>query len=257
MRASSPRFEPLDVWNQPETAVDSIANSPETAAVPAPFLRGRVYEVRGLRYWLILVPLALLLRLYFATLRVKVEGGDARAAGDTSRPLLGMIWHNRSLLFPLLMPRLREAGKMACLISPSKAAAWEVAFFRFQGIPAVRGSSSRRSIQATRELVRAFREGRDPWVSPDGPSGPLYEFKRGAGVVARLTRAPVLLFGVECDRAWRPRTWDRHLVPLPFSTVRVRARILEHDEVFAGGRDDAQAAEFLKQRLLELNGDPF
>lgn len=260
MRASTPRAEPLPVWTTPNTGTTAPLYKPEAPdapAAPAPFHRGTVYEVTGWRYWCVLVPIALLLRLYFATLRIRMTPEDRAVVCDTSRPVVAVLWHNRSLMVPMIGPRLRQPEKMSCLISPSKAAAWEVAFFAFQRIPSVRGSSSRRSIQATREMVKAYRSGQDVWLSPDGPSGPCYEFKRGAAAVARMTKAPILAFGAEARHAWRPKTWDRHFVPLPFSTVRIRGRIFEHAEVFGAVRDDAAAAQFLAARMRELNSDPF
>jgi lysophospholipid acyltransferase (LPLAT)-like uncharacterized protein len=198
----------------------------------------------------------MLLKLYYASLRVRVEP-SVQAIRDETRALVGIGWHNRSFVTPLVLKTLRTPAKCFCLISPSKAAAWEDAAFNILGINSVRGSSSRRSIQAMRELVRISTAGNDVLLTPDGPSGPVYQFKRGAAVVARLTGCPVLLLGVECKNAWRPRTWDRHLFPLPFSKVVIRWRKLENAEVFDGVRDDEAAAKLMSDRLKILHRDFF
>ena len=257
MRYSHTRAEPAPVWGAPQARPAEAAFETVTPEQQAAQRQQPIYEITGWRYWLLLVPIALTLRLYFATLRIKMDAVDEGALRDTSRPLMSVLWHNRSLMVPLVGRHLRKPEKMTCLISPSKAAAWEVALFAFDKIGAVRGSSTRRSIQGTRDIIKAYRTGQDMWLSPDGPSGPLYEFKRGAVAIARMTKCPVLLWGADAPSAWRPKTWDRHFIPLPFSTIRLRGRIVEHADIFPAGRDDAAAGEYLRQRLMELNVDPF
>jgi lysophospholipid acyltransferase (LPLAT)-like uncharacterized protein len=222
---------------------------------PNPFLCGTVYEVKGWRKWLLLWPASLLLRLYYATLRVRIDPADEKALREISRPLVGITWHNRSFVFPMIARRFRIPSKTFCLISPSKAAAWEDGIFHFLGIPSSRGSSSRRSIAAVRELLHENSRGNDIFIAPDGPVGPRYEFKRGAAFTARVTKSPMLLIGAECNAAWRPHTWDRHFLPLPFSKVRLRAILLENGEIFAKGCSDDEACKLLARKLNSINAD--
>lgn len=249
----------LPAWQQvpppepPTREAEDTRNA--TRAKTDPFHKGTVYTIKGWRYRLLLQPASLLLRLYYATLRISMSAEDAQTIRDTSRPVVGLLWHNRSFIIPLVFTKMRVAEKCHCLISPSKAAAWEEGMFRTMRIPAARGSSSRRSIQAMRELIRANAEGKDIYISPDGPSGPRYEFKRGAVAAARITKAPLLLIGAECENAWRPNTWDRHLFPLPFAKLRLKARLIENAELFDGTKDDEAAAKHLAKRLSEINAD--
>lgn len=230
------------------------ANPVSGRTKPDPFLSGTVYRITGWRLWFLVWPASLLLRLYYATLRIRIDAKDEAALRNTSQPLVVVAWHNRSFIVPFIFRRFRRPGKCFCLISPSRAAAWEDAMFHLLGIPSARGSSSRRSIVAMRELLKGFHEGNDICISPDGPTGPRYEFKRGATVAARLTKAPILLLGAESECAWRPHTWDRHFVPLPFSRVTLRGRILNPAELFRG-RDDEAASLELAKHLSAINDD--
>ena len=56
---------------------------------------------------------------------------------------------------------------------------------------------------------------------PDGPQGPLYHFKIGVAVLAQTSGAPILPFGLAASRSWRLKSWDRIIVPRPFSRVAV------------------------------------
>lgn len=228
--------------------------APASGAKADPFHAGIVYRITGWRLWFLLWPASLMLRLYYATLRLRVNPADEAILRDTSRPVVGITWHNRSFIIPLMFRRFRGAERCLCLVSPSKAAAWEEGLFRLLGIPSARGSSSRRGIAAMRELLRASAAGSDVFISPDGPTGPRYLFKRGAAVTARLSKAPVLLFGAESAAAWRPHTWDRHFLPLPFSRVTFRARLLENAELF-DGKSDEEVSRLLGQYLSLINTD--
>jgi len=222
---------------------------------PAAFENGRVYRITGWRYWLMFLPAAFAVRLYYKTLRFKVRTEEADALEDQSEPVVVITWHNRSLMAPQWIRRYRKPSRTACLISPSRLAAWEAAFFEWLNFITVRGSSTRRSIQATRELLRAHRRGHDIGLTPDGPSGPLYSCARGALMMARCSGSPLLLTMANAKRAWRPKTWDRHLIPLPFSTVEIRARKLPPISDM-GFKNDEEAGEWLRMQMLELTDDP-
>jgi hypothetical protein len=116
----------------------------------------------------------------------------------------------------------------------------------------VRGSSSRLGREAANALVETLRLGHDIGVTPDGPRGPCYDVKPGAVIVARRTRAPMLLIGGEFSSAWRLRSWDGFFLPKPFSRVRMRCEVVTADQL----ADRDAGITMLRERLLALNPDP-
>lgn len=220
------------------------------------FHSGTVFKVRGWKR-LIFWPLAWGLMLYYKSLRwryVTPEAIEASRQHDGSMVLLG--WHNRSLLYGEALGHVGDRRGMALLVSPSKSAAWEAAFFDHLGFHCIRGSSTRRAIAAVRELLHASKEGYRLGLSPDGPSGPLYVMQRGVVMLARQTGAPILLIGINCRHAIRLNTWDRHLIPLPFAKVELACEYL-HDFSALQATDDEHAAHILREKLLALTKDPF
>jgi hypothetical protein len=215
--------------------------------------RHRVHDVSAWRYAL-LWPLGMLLRLWARTLRISFPPGEEAWFADTSRPAVLLIWHNRLFVVAELYRRWRSSRRLAVLVSASRDGALLTAYFRMAGIEARRGSSSRRSLSAARELVGALREGLDVGITPDGPLGPCYDFKPGALMVARTGNAPVVLISGAFDSAWRLRSWDRFYIPLPFSRVRMRCRRIAsaRDE---GPRTYADAARYYQQAMLALTPD--
>jgi lysophospholipid acyltransferase (LPLAT)-like uncharacterized protein len=55
----------------------------------------------------------------------------------------------------------------------------------------------------------------------DGPRGPARVAQPGAVWLAGATGHPVLPFHIEAARSWSAGSWDRTLVPKPFSTVAI------------------------------------
>jgi lysophospholipid acyltransferase (LPLAT)-like uncharacterized protein len=89
------------------------------------------------------------------------------------------------------------------------------------GLGAVRGSSSRRGVAALVGLKRALTEGLDVCLTPDGPRGPRYQIQPGAIKLAQSSGAPLVPIHVRFANAWRLKTWDRFVIPKPFSRVTI------------------------------------
>jgi len=71
-------------------------------------------------------------------------------------------------------------------------------------------------------MIRAVKDGWDLGITVDGPRGPRQQAKPGVLAVARKTGAWVVPVCVAYEQAWQLRTWDRMLVPKPFSALVVR-----------------------------------
>lgn len=84
----------------------------------------------------------------------------------------------------------------------------------------VRGSSTRGGARAALEIARSCRD-RCVMVTPDGPRGPRAKVEPGLVQLAGLCRLPIRI--VRFEVGWRKNlsSWDRFVVPLPFTKVRV------------------------------------
>lgn len=206
--------------------------------------------------WLALTPLALLFRLWAATLRLRLDPEDAARMADTSTPRVLLIWHNRIFIVGALYRRYRRSRRLACLVSASKDGAWLTAFFRLNGIATIRGSSSKRGIASAREAVRRIHRGDDIGITPDGPRGPLYTFAPGAVLVTRATNSPVLAISCRFTRAWRINSWDGFYLPRPFSTVHVHTRAFpDFDAIGPANESRATTAARLRDALMAMTTD--
>ncbi|HUY95882.1 MAG TPA: lysophospholipid acyltransferase family protein [Terracidiphilus sp.] len=90
---------------------------------------------------------------------------------------------------------------------------------RLLGFDAVRGSSSRAGGEGLRGLKRIIEAGRPAIFTADGPRGPIYKTKMGPIKLAQMTGAPIGAFHFQPERAWVVNSWDRFLVPKPFTRI--------------------------------------
>lgn len=90
---------------------------------------------------------------------------------------------------------------------------------RMFGFDAVRGSSSRAGREGLLGLKHVINSGRTAIFTADGPRGPIYQTKMGPVKLAQMTGAPIGAFHLQPERAWVMKSWDRFLVPLPFTRI--------------------------------------
>jgi hypothetical protein len=142
-------------------------------------------------------------------------------------------------LHPLVMISQSRDGELAARLVQ-----------RFGLVP-VRGSSTRGGAAAVVAILRALKKSPILIHIVDGPTGPKGIVKPGLISVARISGAVILPVIVSADRAWIMGSWDRFLVPKPFSRVTIE---WGHPLVVPQGLDPAQQEEFRKdieQRLSE------
>lgn len=86
------------------------------------------------------------------------------------------------------------------------------------GYGTVRGSSTRGAVRALRQMVRSGSKTHVA-ITPDGPRGPRQHFQQGAVYLASRTGMPLVPVAFAFDRPWRFRSWDRMVMPRPFSNA--------------------------------------
>jgi lysophospholipid acyltransferase (LPLAT)-like uncharacterized protein len=162
-----------------------------------------------------------LLQVWGWTLRYEIDDRAGIVGKPVREHFIGALWHNRLLIFPLILRRFFPNRHGAALISASRDGDLLTdAVHRF-GFDVVRGSSSHLGTSAILQLTQVLAAGRDVVITPDGPRGPAYELGPGIVFLAQKSGAAVLPMNLEYSRCWRLGSWDRFIVPQPFSKVRV------------------------------------
>lgn len=183
------------------------------------------------------------IRALRATVRLR-HHGDAQIREWERRGdhFILAFWHRHLLL----MPYSYRGRQISVLVSQSKDGELIARTVARLGIDSSRGSSSRGAMAGMRTLLRKAAEGWDIAFTPDGPRGPLREVQPGVILAAAATGLPVQPIAIAARRAKLLRSWDRFLVPLPFSTVHI---VYGEPLVVERRGDTAEAAAELKRRL--------
>ena len=155
-----------------------------------------------------------LLFLHRSTLRVRFLHRE-RFEDLASRgvPILFALWHGRMFL-SIQVHRNQGIATMASLSKDGEIIA---GWLERNGYVVARGSTSRGGGAAFKEMVRSMRSGRAGALTVDGPRGPARVVQPGVVELARLTGAWILPITFSSVRPRFLRSWDRYLVPLPFS----------------------------------------
>jgi hypothetical protein len=167
--------------------------------------------------WLISWSAYLLIRLIGSTLRFIVTREEGCSAdGDRyAPPGIYCFWHRA--MIPAAC-RFRDM-KVAIMISRSFDGECIARTVQKLGFRAVRGSSSRGAVGAMIGMRQELEQGHLAIFTADGPRGPIYVAKRGPLWLARKTGHKICCFHAAVERAWILSSWDRMMIPKPFSRV--------------------------------------
>jgi lysophospholipid acyltransferase (LPLAT)-like uncharacterized protein len=179
---------------------------------------------RKQRFLLAIVPrlAALLIRLLGSTWRYRDvfapnPDGEPVPVGITiPGPTLFAFWHSTMLA---CAHRFRNKD-IAILISNSFDGELIARTVERLGFYPVRGSSTRGTFSAVRGMAEAYSDGHRCAFTADGPRGPALVAKPGPVQVAQLTSAAwVGAYHAHPHRALYLKSWDRFMIPAPFTTI--------------------------------------
>ncbi|HZY61147.1 MAG TPA: lysophospholipid acyltransferase family protein [Edaphobacter sp.] len=124
------------------------------------------------------------------------------------RCLLASAWHFRNRGVTILISRSFDGELIARTVERL-------------GFVAIRGSSSRDGAAGLRNMQRAYLAGSYCAITADGPRGPAQVAKPGAAQLAQLVNTTVRAIYAHPHSAWQVASWDRMLIPKPFSRVTI------------------------------------
>jgi len=192
--------------------------------------------------WLVTWASYLAISLIGPTLRYSIswEEPPSDPSATYERQVIYSFWHRAVFASAWLW---RNIG-IAVLVSRSFDGEFIARTIEKLGFVAVRGSSSRGGAQGLLGLKTQLEKGNLVAFTIDGPRGPKYVAKQGPVILSRATALPMAAFFVAANEPWVLNTWDRLIIPKPFSKALVRfsAKIQAPPNA-----DDAQIADYHRQ----------
>ncbi len=181
-------------------------------------LRNYIYPMLGYL-------LGVYLKLVFKTSKVHFEKHpEAREFFDNFRPALYAFWHGRLLMMATIHP---PRYQMRVLSSKNEIGILADNCVRQFGITLIRGSrqnpnkpeQNKGGSEALRQMVRALRNGYPIGITPDGSLGPVYKVNKGILITSVMSQKPIIPMMYSCKTGYEAKTWDKFLVPFPFTTL--------------------------------------
>ena len=115
---------------------------------------------------------------------------------------------------------IKRGMKVGFLVSPSVDGEIPAKIVSARGATVIRGSSTRTGAKALRDMFLTItRDKISPVTTSDGPTGPVFKFKPGAVMLSQMTKAPMLPIACSANKAWHLGSWDRFMIPKPFTKV--------------------------------------
>jgi lysophospholipid acyltransferase (LPLAT)-like uncharacterized protein len=169
--------------------------------------------VGKLLYWIV--------RSYCATFRLTVvnENQWLNYLEQGGRVLL-CAWHQQ---FFSVIRHVKKYEKYHPSLMISKSLDGEIIanIAELTGWHTARGSSSRDGGTALKEMVERLKQYGLAAHILDGPRGPAGQVKLGIISLAQATNAVIVPVFVKAEKAWYFNSWDKFMVPKPFSRVSI------------------------------------
>jgi lysophospholipid acyltransferase (LPLAT)-like uncharacterized protein len=184
--------------------------------------------------------LASYIRLVWATGRWEIRNSQhADSYWREGKPFIISFWHGRMLILPCMWP---TTAKMHMLISMHRDGEMIARAIGHFGHGTVRGSAAKPGSNkdkggaaALRGMLKALKASEYVGITPDGPRGPRMRATDGIVTVARMAGVPIMPCSFSCRSRVVLNTWDRFVLPLPFS----RGVIIWGEPIFVARDSDA------------------
>ncbi len=165
------------------------------------------------------------------------------AVGEVRAPVVLVVWHCNMLPFVWI---LRHRGIVGLASQHGDAEIMVRIAERLGWGTSARGSSTRGGLKGLLDMVQALAKGKSVGFTPDGPKGPARIVQPGALIAASRSGCVIIPAGMHATRGWRLGSWDRFLVPQPFSRV-----VLAFGAPFTPRADGTRLAEGELERLAD------
>lgn len=159
-----------------------------------------------------------MIRAIGPTIRFAISWEESSPKSLDERPIVYSFWH--TCMIPAMY--LWRDLKIRVMSSDSFDGEYTGRIMQKFGFLKIRGSSSKFAVRAVLGMRRDLEQGWTVAFTLDGPRGPRYVVKPGPVLLARATGVPMAVFHIALTDAWVLNTWDRLMIPKPFSRALMR-----------------------------------
>lgn len=156
------------------------------------------------------------LRLLHRTCRFEIVGEENFfAAQEIAAPKIAAFWH---FSYPTILYFFRDQGYLT-IISRSRDGELAAQMAQHLGFYPFRGSPGKGGVAALKGIISAFKKSPGGGFVADGSQGPAQIAQKGLLLLALYSGSPIIPVSIAADRCRRFSTWDKTVLPMPFSRV--------------------------------------
>jgi lysophospholipid acyltransferase (LPLAT)-like uncharacterized protein len=184
-------------------------------------------------------------RLGFAPLEDMLRGGE---------PAIVVLWHQRLMMSPYLFPL--DLAPVCSITSAGRAGSLAGRIQKRMGFQTIAMSSHKRHVALSREVLGRIRAGVSVGIAADGPRGPARVCSTVPLIWARASGVRVFVTAFSTRHASEAPTWDRMLLPRPWSRGVTMCREWKENVPRRAGEDENERLRLSLQDLLnEVTAD--
>lgn len=164
-----------------------------------------------------------------------------------NEPTIYACWHGELLMFSHAYLHLKKNPHAKVFISSHFDGMLIAKTIQKFGLQIMHGSSNRNAAKVLIQGIKAIKEGYDIGITPDGPKGPRHSVADGIMVMAKKTKAKVVLVSIKSTSYWQFHSWDKFVIPKPFGTIHFyysKSLEISHMEL-------EEARQYIKEGLLK------
>lgn len=173
------------------------------------------------------------LRIILLTSKVVIEGDTSLidnsnddSISNTSNILC--FWHGRGLSSFILLKSFKYMGQAGAIVSKGGDGDIMTRFAKFEGVEVIRGSTStsnkdKGGASALKSMISFLKKPKHTIaIAPDGPIGPRMRVGSGLVTLALISKKPIIPLAISAKRFMLAKSWDRYLIILPFSKIKLK-----------------------------------
>ncbi len=166
------------------------------------------------------------LKLLYARLRISVTQPLHQNQLRDKKTII-LFWHGKMVVGWLFAKILFSPQKTTAVVSLSQDGRTLADTLDRLGFALIRGSSSRGGEEVRRSIQEALDHDSIVVMTPDGPRGPINQFKYGLLRLASKNRYSLVFAEITYTKKWMLKSWDQFEIPKPFSKTFIRLHVLE------------------------------
>ncbi len=135
-------------------------------------------------------------------------------------PFIVGLWHEYILFSPLMFNyTMSKDDKCSVIISEHFDGKMIAKVVNLFGLGDIRGSSTRGGIKAIKTSFKLLSKKECIAITPDGPKGPRHSVADGIVAISQKKDVKIVSYSYKANSFWRLKSWDKFLIPKPFSRV--------------------------------------